>query len=261
MKKIIVTENQFKKIVKKISKSKDNENRVFANSSIDGMKKNNLSETTRRQKAIQAIKGISKNIKTCAILTAFNPMVRNLPKEYNDRLNEKLKAYLKTGNFVWFPVKGEYDGKENSFIIYNISLEDTLHIGEKFEQESVIWIDNRSNDITYQYWEQNGNGIFKKIHERKHYLDMTDADDFFTQISRKFRFQIPFFDGKDNLNESILFTHNNILEKIININIEKNDYDKKWVEERISHLTDNTLSGKGLYESRGNIYGGYENIK
>ena len=35
-----------------------------------------------------------------------------LQKEYNDRLRKKLESYLSLGNFVWFPVKGYYNGKE-----------------------------------------------------------------------------------------------------------------------------------------------------
>ena len=70
-----------------------------------------LNETSRRQKAQQVIRGVSNRIKTCVILTSENPMA-SLPKEYNDRLRKKLESYLSLGNFVWFPVKGYYNGKE-----------------------------------------------------------------------------------------------------------------------------------------------------
>ncbi|MDY4512087.1 MAG: hypothetical protein SPE10_01345 [Paludibacteraceae bacterium] len=93
-----------------------------------------LNETSCRQKVQQAIKGVSNRIKTCAILTSENPLMQ-LPSKYNDRLRTKLEMYLKMGNYVWFPVKGEYNGKEKSYIVYNMSFDDTMYLASKFEQE------------------------------------------------------------------------------------------------------------------------------
>ena len=214
-----------------------------------------LNETSRRQKAQQVIRGVSNRIKTCVILTSENPMV-SLPKEYNDRLRKKLESYLSLGNFVWFPVKGYYNGKENSYIIYNISFEDAYHIAEKFEQESFIYIDNRSGEPSYQYWEQNGNGVYKKTHERDSYVDMDDEEDFFTQISRNFKFQIPFFDGKD---EKTLSEHYNRIETNIQSKIKSGIIDENYVKTAIEkNLNSNNYSGRRLWEIRGGIYGGYK---
>lgn len=211
-------------------------------------------ETTRRQKAMSAIKGTNNRIKTCAILTSENPMVA-LPKKYNDRLRQKLEVYLKTGNFAWFPVKGKYGSKENSYIIYNISLDDALHVGEKFEQESIIWVDNRGNEPVYQYWEQNGSGEFVKKHERNTYIDMTDQDDLWTQISRKFKFQIPFFDGSD---AEVLKEHCAIIEKCLQSKINRGIVDENYIFEAVEANLTKSKSGRRLWEMRGNLYGGID---
>lgn len=213
-----------------------------------------IHETSRRQKAMSAIKGTSNRIKTCAILTSENPMT-TLPKDYNDRLRQKLEVYLKTGNFAWFPVKGKYGDKENSYIIYNISLDDALHVGEKFEQESIIWVDNRGDEPVYQYWEQNGNGEFVKKHERNTYIDMTDQDDLWTQISRKFKFQIPFFDGTD---AEVLKEHNTIIEKCLQSKINRGIVDEKYIAEAVKANLTKTKCGRRLWEMRGNLYGGID---
>lgn len=108
---------------------------------MDNRKKNTislekvLSETSRRQKAQRAINNIGSRVKTYAILTSENPMGNRFSKSDNAQLINRLKSYLKNGNFVWFPVKGMYGEKENSFIVYNISLTDTLDIAKKFNQE------------------------------------------------------------------------------------------------------------------------------
>ena len=239
---IRLTESQLHRVIKKLVKKV-------------------LKKTSRRQKAIQAIKGNTKNIKTCAILTAANPLTgtNHLPKDYNDRLCERLKVYLRTGNFAWFPVKGCYGESEPSFVVYNISLDDALHVGEKFEQEGVIWIDNRGDDIKYQYWERDGHGAFSKISEKDSYSDMTDADDVFTQIGRRFKFQIPFFDDADNIEENVVSKHNIIIENSIRCNMKRFSINEKYVSDAIHSMINNAKSGRRLWELRGHLYGGFKN--
>ena len=91
--------------------------------------KNVLDETSRKQKAVHALNGENYNIKTMAILTSENPRYDVTSdgdnKNNNDR-RENLEKDLKLGHYAWFPVKGHYEGKENSYIVYNISLDLSL---------------------------------------------------------------------------------------------------------------------------------------
>lgn len=233
MKKITITEEQFKMIAE-----------------------NAVGETTRRQKAEKAVKNTNRHVRTYAILTANNPMTEPLPKQYNDRLNEKLKAYLKTGNFVWFPVKGKYGSEEDSFIIYNINLQDALHIGEKFEQEAIVWCDNETNEK--QYWKQNGNGEFKKQYVRNEISDMSDADDYYTKVSRKMKFQIPFFDGNDEELNEILSKHGEIIEKVVQHKLERIGEGKRYEDYELGKILSENVTQKAKWEARGCLYSGYQ---
>jgi len=215
-----------------------------------------LSETSRRQKAQRAINNIGSRVKTYAILTSENPMGNRLSKSDNTQLTDKLKSHLKAGNFVWFPVKGMYGEKENPFIVYNISLTDALDIDKKFNQESIIWCDNESGDK--QYWEQNGDGKFSKTHVRNYIDDMTDAEDYYTQVSRKFKFQIPFFNGKDDemLNEMIS-EHNAIIDSIVRRNLKHINEDDNYYNRKVNDMLSSTKTGRSKWEARGSLYAGF----
>jgi hypothetical protein len=156
-----------------------------------------LSETSRRQKAQQAVNGKLNNLRSFAILTSDNPMGKKLSSAENSSRYESLMKDLKLGSFIYFPVKGKYNDIEQSVIIYNISLDDAIWLGDTYEQESIIFCIPNISDKTvhYEYWERNNVGSpLKKTIERDEYIDATDDRDMFTQISRKFKIRIPFFE-------------------------------------------------------------------
>lgn len=177
---------------------KESEIREAVRRAIKKYVKEYLTETSRRQKAVAAIKSWHSTIKTMAILTCENPrysVYSDGDNQTNADRCEELEKDLKLGHYAWFPVKGQYDGKENSYIIYNIPLQDALFLEKKYGQESIIFIDKTH----CEYWEQEGDGKYAKTHEREmsQRLDMTNAQNLFTSIGKNFKFQIPFFDGSD----------------------------------------------------------------
>lgn len=217
---------------------------------VENTVKDYLTEVSRRQKAQQALNGWNPSIKTMAILTSENPRYHEFSdgkNTNNDQRIENLEKDLKLGHFAWFPVKGQYGGKEKSYIIYNISLDDSLYLGRKFGQESIIFIDGSH----CEYWEQSGDGKYKKTHEREmsQRLDMTNAEDFYTQVCRSFKFQIPFFDGSDEnqatMGESALRVCNVIRERIGEINEAVRRVDNSL----------NAPSGYNRFCNRGILYG------
>ena len=193
--------------------------------------------------------GVKSHVKTMAILTSENPRYETFADGNNvvnsDRI-DNLKKDLKLGHYAWFPVKGQYDGKENSFIIYNISLENVLYLGRKYGQEAIIFIDGAN----CEYWEQQGKGKYQKTHERlmKERLDMTDAADFFMQVSSALKCQIPFFDGCDE-NKNVM----NETMQYVNDTIKKNIKDPNEVERRIE-TSINASSGYNRYCNRSILY-------
>lgn len=166
----------------------------------------NITETTRRQKAQQAIQGKNRKVKTIAIISAQNPMGNVSTEEYNKDAHNDLLKSLKIGQFRYFETDGLYGSPEKSVLVYNISLDDTLFLCYKYNQESVIFIDmTDANQISYQYWEgDKHNTPLKLQHEENEIVDATNDKDYYTKISNKFKFRIPFFEDVKRYNTELV---------------------------------------------------------
>ena len=73
-----------------------------------------------------------------SILTAANPGNKELPPEENAARMEQLDAHLKGLGLNSEEAQGMYDRKEPSRLVYGVSPEEALAIGNKFGQESVL---------------------------------------------------------------------------------------------------------------------------
>lgn len=199
-----------------------------------------ITETSRRQKAQQAISGTNRRIQTMAIISAENPMGMVADEEYNKQSTEELIRQLTVGHYKYFVTKGKYGTPEKSVMVYNITLEDTLYLAYRYNQESVIFIDMQNgNEVSYQYWEgDDHNSPLKLQHEENKIIDATNDDDFYTQISRHFKFRIPFFEQINRIKEELQLKEN------------KFDVDRLIIES-----LDNKRTGKSRYIKRGQLYG------
>ena len=199
-----------------------------------------ISETSRRQKAQQAIKGINKHIHTIAIITAENPMGGEADNEYDKRAMEELLRQLSVGHYKYFITKGKYGSTENSVMIYNITLDDTLYLCYKHNQESVVFVDiTRPDVISYQHWEgDDHNSPLKLQHEEYEVVDATDDDDAYTKICRHFKFRIPFFEHIEKIENDLSLREGRI------------DIDRL-----ISESLDSNRTGYSRYIKRGKLYG------
>lgn len=170
------------------------------------MNKTVLNETTRRQKAQSAIQGKNRKVKTIGIISAENPMGISATKEYNKQSHDELLRHLSIGHYRYYEVKGLYNSPEHSVLVYNISLEDTLYLAYKFNQESVIYVDmSDADNISYQYYEgDTPSSQLKLQHVEQEVVDATNDKDFYTQVSRKFKFRIPFFEDVNKYNEELI---------------------------------------------------------
>ena len=203
---------------------------------------NRITETSRRQKAQQAIQGKNRRVKTIAIISAQNPMGSDgsdLPKDYNQKSHEELLKNLKIGQYRYFVVSGKYGTSEISVIVYNISLDETLKLCYHFNQESVIFVDiTNGEDVSYQYWEgEDHQSPLKKKYEEHEIINATDDADFYTKISKKFKFRIPFFED--------------IKKYISDLDKLNEKYD---VDRLISECIDAGWSGKHRYYCRGKLH-------
>ena len=199
-----------------------------------------LNETSRRQKAQQAIKGKNRRVLTMAILSAENPMGMKADKKYNNESNDELLRHLTIGHYKFFKTKGNYDGFENSIMIYNIDIDDALYLAYKYNQESLIFVDMQKDDsVSYQFWKGDDNNSKLKLqHEKHEIIDVTDADDYYTQISKHFKFRIPFFEQVEQIHQELLLKEN-----------------KYNVDRMIVESLDSKRTGKSKYVIRGELYG------
>ena len=108
--------------------------------------KQNLDEISRnrkkrlKNKAIDSVYTDDDNVETFCIITSENPMGKTGGNNANRNANNSLVDYLKSGNFAWQPIRGNYyENSENSKIIFNIPLDSAKFIGLKFRQESFIY--------------------------------------------------------------------------------------------------------------------------
>ena len=193
-----------------------------------------INESSRRQKAQRALLGLNDRVSTFAIITPENNMhdmdllaKGELTKEDVIERNKGYKkdfvSLMKGENVLYFPVKGVYGEKENSFILYNISQKYAEYLGHKYDQESFIFAERKANDsdenkIEFSFHSKQ---ISEKDYElaKKHpsllqykMIDTTtdiQTSDFngdMTVVGKNFSFRIPFgiFSGNvDAINKMV----------------------------------------------------------
>ncbi len=84
--------------------------------------------------------------KPFTIITAFNPYMNSKDRTCveNFMANNELFLMLKEGNYHFLPSMGELSGYcEDSYIVYDIALDDALKIGRVFRQESIVFNDGQ----------------------------------------------------------------------------------------------------------------------
>lgn len=86
------------------------------------------------------------NASTCAIITAHNPYSKLLNDSENNKRNiELLSEINKIGldhlNAVGLDPEDEWQG-EVSFLVFNISLLEAQRIGNKYQQNAIVWAES-----------------------------------------------------------------------------------------------------------------------
>ena len=86
------------------------------------------------------------NVKQAAIITAFNPMSVETDISINKQKNNELKSDLIAENFSYVAAEGvcpnnKWPGEE-SYLILGITLASAKNLGNKFNQNAIVWIDS-----------------------------------------------------------------------------------------------------------------------
>lgn len=210
-----------------------------------------LAETSRRQKAIKNFLGVNNKVKTFGIITAENPMGMKIGSQENVKRNNMLTSFLRSKQYMYYPVRGKYGNIEHPFMVYNVSLEDMKTIGRTFDQESFIYaeIDNNQGrpHVKFSFYKKdfsentnidNGKRLkpsqreYRFIESKDVYVRInTESDDDFTAIGRNFKFSIPFDIFSESINRFNNFInercekyeeYNNSCERLIRESIQPN---------------------------------------
>lgn len=141
-------------------------------------------------------------IKNIVVLTAENPDSQEQTRQFNKKANHSLLNYLKNNGYVCIPAKGVFGGNvENPYAVFNLSIDVAKRLSGMYQQTSFIYTEFLNDGTVHsEYWEKmkidepysvEENDYVKKD-ECSQWNDMSDANDNFTVIGSKFKYNIPF---------------------------------------------------------------------
>jgi hypothetical protein len=150
--------------------------------------------------------GIRKSIKTISILTGENPYGDKASKQYNKEANERLEDILVSGRYGYRKVKGSYGSLENSYIVNNISLDSAIFLGEKFNQDSIVYgeVVGGNDDEIYMTFKMVGTDPNKpdeyqnEIGNTDVFVSRDNAEDLYSEVGGR-KFVLPFYGVVDNM--------------------------------------------------------------
>jgi hypothetical protein len=149
----------------------------------------------------QIMLGQVPSVDTVAILTAENPGGEKAPSFVNKKLTKQFKDSLRDSEHGYTDIAGKFGEKENSFMIMNISRDDTIQLGEEFEQYAVIWGNKLRDDdgepfFRFEYIEGSTTAQTRDVSLSGKSVE--DREDYYSE-KRGRKFIIPFFDDKYEL--------------------------------------------------------------
>lgn len=166
-----------------------------------------LVENSRSQKLVRAItKGYAGHIKNFGIVSPENPMGMEAEREYNNAKVRDMKATLKggrqgfqrelkTGNYNYLRVKGMYNSPERSYLIYNCTRQDIERFADEYKQQAYVWAEIRDGKVHSEMWSREDEADdFTLEVSRDYVIDAASDTDFFSEIAKKLKFRLPFYD-------------------------------------------------------------------
>lgn len=180
-------------------------------------------------KVAQTLRGIVPNIKTIAIITAENPQGKEYPSNINKQRNNELKkdiaggntrlgGYLRSGFYGYRQIKGQYGNLENPFIINNISREEAVRLGEKYDQDTIIFAEVRQQpegegvEMFFELVKTTGEEKNQTVGTQRVFITLgkegeSEPQDFYSEVKGR-KFIIPFYGIEDMLKTKLKDTEN-----------------------------------------------------
>ena len=152
------------------------------------------------------LRGGRSSIHTVGIISAENPHGKKASAEENKKNTIALKKYLTQARYGYRMVKGKYGSDENSIVINNISKEDLLDLGSRFDQDSVVFgkrVETKDGyyGMDFEMVGTDSHNFDEKIGVSRVMINRSDAEDFYTEYRGR-KFVIPFF-GTEDLNSVV----------------------------------------------------------
>lgn len=151
-------------------------------------------------RTFRILRGMVPRVRTLAFITAENPHGQETAKDINRMENQKLETILNNGHWGYQKIKGHYGQSENSFLVRNMSKDDLIKYGQKFNQHSVIFgelfDENDRRGMKFQMISTEPESLGDVMGERNIYIGREGAQDFYSEIKGR-KFQIPFYPVTD----------------------------------------------------------------
>ena len=164
---------------------------------VKSLKKQHLQEAGF-SRVRQIMLGQVPSVDTVALLTAENPGGEKAPSFDNKELMNRFKQDLRDSEYGYTNIAGKFGSKENSLMIMNISRDDTIELGQKYDQYAVIWgnkLRDKTGDPFYRFEYIEGNQTIQTRDVSLSGKSIEDRDDYYSEKGGR-KFIIPFFDDK-----------------------------------------------------------------
>ena len=205
-----------------------------------------LNEARTLPQILHTLMGGRENIKTIGILTAENPQGKKATPEFNKEAMENLMKDLRLMNLGFRRIRGSFGSKENSLLVPNMTREEAVELGLKYDQESVIWGEREDGKVVFQYIE--GSQTTQKRDVVLTGEKIQSREDFFSQEpkgpeGKAGKFIIPFFDDEyEMLDEEEELDQSPETQQI---------YEE--INKRVEKILQQNRTGKSRWENRGMI--------
>jgi hypothetical protein len=173
--------------------------------------------------------------------------------------NKKLRKILKAGHYAYVPVKGKYGNTEDSFIIFNLPLDNAKEIATETSQESFIFgrveDDNAESAVFDLYVIDRSTGKYEYEETKNYHINgsqkVTDdetgeeKEDLYTQVGdKKFSVDFDYFkEGMERFNS------------IISEQAAKSNKYRDRIEKFQECLIEEGRTGRSAYMNRSLVYG------
>jgi hypothetical protein len=199
------------------------------------------------------LSGNLPNVDSVSFMTAANPFAQQLTSKENIVRNKELAAWLRARGLGFIRIRGKFGGPEKSFIVNNITKEETIAAGKEFEQESVIWgektFDDEGNPTGFRFYYIEGSEVVQARDVVLTGEEVQARKDFYSQerqtAARKF--VVPFFDEEYEV-DSVDETQNNFVVLPL-LTTEQEETNKKLIAE-INERTRKSLEPSRTPKSR-----------